>query len=133
MQKITNFLMFNGNAEEAMNFYISLFPNSEIINVTRYKANEAGAEGTIMHATFSLNGQLFMCIDSAVKQPFTFTPAMSLYINCESETEIENLFNKLMDNGTVLMPLGTYPFSKKYAWLSDKFNVSWQLSYALTF
>ncbi len=71
MQKITNFLMFNGNAEEAMNFYVSLFPGSEIVHIIRYKANETGIEGTVMHAAFKLNGQLFMCIDSSVKHEFT--------------------------------------------------------------
>jgi len=129
MQKIINFLMFKGNAEEAMNFYISLFADSEIINITRYKANETGAEGAVMYATFSLNGQLFKCIDSAVEHPFTFTPAMSLYIDCESETEIDRLFNKLSASGSILMPLSAYPFSKKYVWLTDRFGVSWQLNY----
>lgn len=121
--------MFKGNAEEAMNFYVSLFADSEIINVTRYKANEAGAEGAVMYAAFSLNGQLFKCIDSTVEHAFTFTPAMSLYIDCESETEIDRLFNKLSASGSILMPLSAYPFSKKYAWVTDRFGVSWQLNY----
>ena len=70
-----------------------------------------------------------MCIDSAVKHEFTFTPAMSLYVNCESDDEIEKLFKELSMGGNILMPLGAYPFSKKYVWLSDRFGVSWQLSY----
>ena len=129
MQKITNFLMFTGKAEEAMNFYISLFPNSEIVSIKRYGAGGPGAEGIVMHASFSLNGQVFMCIDSPPVHGFTFTPAMSLYINCESDGEIEKLFKELSNGGSILMPLGAYPFSKKYAWLSDKFGVSWQLNY----
>ncbi|HXS37296.1 MAG TPA: VOC family protein [Flavipsychrobacter sp.] len=129
MQGITNFLLFDGKAEEAMNFYIAIFPNSEIVHIIRYKANEAGAEGSIMHASFSLNGQMFMCIDSSVKHSFTFTPAISFYINCDTETEVEKLFSELSKDGQVLMPLNTYPFSKKYAWLTDRFGVSWQLSY----
>ena len=88
MQKITNLLMFGGQAEEAMNFCVSLFSRSEIRSITRYGANEAGAEGTVMQATYSLDGQEFMCIDSNVKQPFTFTAAMSLYVRCETEAEI---------------------------------------------
>lgn len=130
MQKITNFLMFNGEAEDAMNFYTSIFPESEIGNVNRYSAGGPGPEGTIMHATFLLNGQTFMCIDSYVKHAFTFTPALSLYINCNSETELEMFYSSLADKGTILMPLDAYPFSKKYAWLNDRFGVSWQLNLA---
>jgi predicted 3-demethylubiquinone-9 3-methyltransferase (glyoxalase superfamily) len=129
MKTITNFLMFDGRAEAAMNFYFSVFPNSSVISITRYKANEGGAEGTVLHATFSLNGQVFMCIDSPAKHAFTFTPAMSLYIDCDSDAEIENLFKSLSENGSVLMPLNAYPFSKKYVWLNDRFGVSWQLNY----
>lgn len=129
MQKITNFLMFNGRAEEAMDFYISLFSDAQIVNITHYGPNEAGAKGTVMHASFTLNGQLFMCIDSSVEHCFTFTPAMSLYIDCDSDEEIERLFNALSANGNILMPLDEYPFSKKYGWLTDQFGVSWQLNY----
>jgi predicted 3-demethylubiquinone-9 3-methyltransferase (glyoxalase superfamily) len=129
MQKITNFLMFTGKAEEAMNFYISLFPNSGVTSITRYKANEAGAEGTVMRAKFTLNGQEFMCIDSPPVHAFTFTASMSLYIDCESEEEIDKLFTELSHEGGVFMPLAAYPFSKKYAWISDRFGVPWQLSY----
>ena len=128
MQKITTFLMFEGQAEEAMNFYISLFQQSEIINITRYGPNEAGAEGTVLHATFSLNGQTFMCIDSPAKHEFTFTPAISLYVTCETEQEIDERFRKLSQDGQILMPLAPYPFSKKFGWVADRFGVSWQLT-----
>ena len=83
-----------------------------------------------MHATFSLNGQEFMCIDSSVQHEFTFTPSMSLYVNCETEAEIERLFEKLSLGGQVLMELDRYPFSEKFAWLNDQFGVSWQLNLA---
>jgi len=129
MQKIINFLMFTGQAEEAMNFYVSLFSDSEIVNVKRHEANGGGAEGSVLHATFSLNGQLFMCIDSPPVHAFTFTPSMSLYINCESDDEVEKLFKELSAGGSVLMPLGSYPFSKKYGWINDRFGVSWQLNF----
>lgn len=127
-QKITTFLMFDGNAEEAMNLYTSLLDQSEIINISRYGANGPGKEGTVMHATFTLNGQEFMCIDSNVKHDFTFTPSMSLYVNCDTEVEIDEIFNKLVQEGEVLMPLAAYPFSKKFGWLNDKYGVSWQLN-----
>ncbi|HDR6311292.1 TPA: VOC family protein [Bacillus cereus] len=129
-QKITTFLMFEGNAEEAMNFYTSLFDQSEIVNISRYDENGPGKEGSVIHATFTLNGQEFMCIDSYVKHAFTFTPSMSLYVTCETEEEIETVFHKLAQDGSVLMPLGSYPFSKKFGWLNDKYGVSWQLTLA---
>ncbi|MEJ2711384.1 MAG: VOC family protein [Anaerolineales bacterium] len=130
MQKITTFLMFAGRAEEAMNFYISLFEGSQILDITRYGADQAGAEGSVMHATFLLNGQEFMCIDSSIKHDFTFTPAISLYVNCETEAEIDRLYEKLSQAGQVLMPMDHYPFSEKFAWVADKFGVSWQLNLA---
>ncbi|MEC5241539.1 VOC family protein [Bacillus mycoides] len=129
-QKITTFLMFEGKAEEAMNFYTSLFNQSEIVSISRYDENGPGKEGTVIHATFTLNGQEFMCIDSYVKHDFTFTPAMSLYVTCDTEEEIETVFNKLAQDGKVLMPLGSYPFSKKFGWLNDTYGVSWQLTLA---
>jgi predicted 3-demethylubiquinone-9 3-methyltransferase (glyoxalase superfamily) len=128
MQKITTFLMFTGQAEAAMTLYMSLFKQSEILTLTRYGANEEGAEGTVRHATFTLNDQEFMCIDSAPVHEFTFTPSMSLYVRCATEEEIDSVFATLSQDGQVLMPLDRYPFSKKFGWLSDRFGVSWQLS-----
>ena len=128
MQKVTTFLMFTGQAEAAMNLYTSLFKQSEILNVTRYGPGEAGAEGTVQHATFTLNGQEFMCIDSSAVHAFTFTPSISLYVHCETEEEIDRVFAALSAGGQILMPLDQYPFSKKFGWLADRFGVSWQLS-----
>lgn len=130
MQKITTFLMFEGNAEAAMNFYTSLFADSEIKSISRYKANEAGPEGSVIQAVFSLNGQLFMCIDSSEKHEFSFTPAMSLHVTCDTEEEIDRLSSQLSQGGETLMPLNAYPFSKKYSWINDKYGVSWQLMLA---
>jgi predicted 3-demethylubiquinone-9 3-methyltransferase (glyoxalase superfamily) len=128
IQKITTFLMFDGKAEEAMNFYISLFDKLEIVHITRYGANEPGEEGTVLNATFSLNGQQFMCIDSSVKHEFTFTPAISLFVTCDTEDEIDHLFEKLSEGGNVYMPLAAYPFSEKFGWVGDKYGVTWQLT-----
>jgi predicted 3-demethylubiquinone-9 3-methyltransferase (glyoxalase superfamily) len=127
-QKIAPFLMFSGKAEEAMNYYTSLFDRSEILSLQRYGANEAGAEGTVLHATFSLHGQVFMCIDSSVKHAFTFTPAISFFVTCDTEEEIDHVFAQLSQDGLVLMELGAYPFSQKFGWVQDKFGISWQLS-----
>ena len=113
-----------------MNLYISLFADSAIQSISRYGENEEGPAGAVRHAVFSLNGQSFMCIDSAVKHDFTFTPAMSLHVTCAAESEIDKLYAALSQGGQVFMPLDVYHFSEKYAWLSDQYGVSWQLTLA---
>lgn len=128
MQKVTTFLMFTGQAEAAMKLYTSLFNRSEILNITRYGPNGDGAEGSVQHATFALDGQEFMAIDSSAVHAFTFTPSMSLYVRCETEEEIDRVFAVLSAGGQILMPLDQYPFSRKFCWLVDHFGVSWQLS-----
>lgn len=129
MEKVIPFLMFqDGKAEEAMNFYTSLIEDSEITTIVRYGANEGGDEGTIMQATFTLKGQEFMCIDSNIKHGFSFTPSFSIYVTCNTEDEIRNLYQRLNESGQALMPLDNYGFSKKFGWLNDRFGVSWQLN-----
>lgn len=128
-QKITTFLMFAGAAEEAMNFYVSLFDDSRVVSVTLYEANEGMSARAVKHATFELAGQTFMCIDSSVEHPFTFTPAISLFVSAADDAEIERLFGALSDEGLVLMPLDSYPLGK-FAWVQDRFGVSWQLKLA---
>jgi predicted 3-demethylubiquinone-9 3-methyltransferase (glyoxalase superfamily) len=127
-QKITTFLMFEGNAEEAMTFYLSLFDDAEVVSVSRYGADGPGAEGSVQQATFTLAGQPFMCIDSPVKHGFTFTPAMSLFVQCADEAELDRLYGALAEGGADLMPLGNYGFSAKFGWVNDRFGVSWQLN-----
>jgi predicted 3-demethylubiquinone-9 3-methyltransferase (glyoxalase superfamily) len=131
MSKVTPFLMFQGNAEEAMNYYTSLIKESEITSITRYGANESGEEGSVIQATFSLKGQEFMCIDSNVKHEFTFTPSFSMFITCDTEEEINRLYEGLLEGGQALMPLGDYSFSKKFGWINDRFGVSWQVNLPL--
>ncbi|MGK9253037.1 VOC family protein [Paenibacillus sp. P22] len=128
MKKVTPFLMFEGNAEAAMKEYISVIEDSEITSITRYGADEPGPEGTVKQAAFSLKGQEIMCVDSFVKHAFTFTPSFSLFLACDTEEEVERVFARLSEGGEVLMPLGEYPFSRKFGWIVDKFGVSWQLS-----
>ena len=128
MQKIKTFFMFEGNAEEAMNFYMSLFKQAEIKNISRYGKEGPGKEGSIAQAVFSLNRQEFMCIDSPAKHNFTFTPSISLFVTCDSDEEIADLYTKLSAGGNILMPLDKYPFSEKFAWVGDKYGVTWQLN-----
>ena len=125
---VSTHLMFEGRAEEAMALYTSLFDDSGILEIERYGPGEPGAEGTVKVARFKLAGQVFLCIDSPMKHGFTFTPSMSLFVDCESEAELEAAFNRLSDGGGVLMPLGDYGFSTRFAWVSDRFGVSWQLN-----
>jgi predicted 3-demethylubiquinone-9 3-methyltransferase (glyoxalase superfamily) len=127
-QKIKTFLMFEGNCEQAMNFYVSLFRDAAVGSIRRYGAEGPGTEGSVMRATFAIQGQTFMCIDSPIKHDFAFTPAMSLFVDCIDEAEIDELFAKLSDGGQIFMPLNQYPFSRKFGWLSDRFGVSWQLN-----
>jgi len=125
---VTPFLLFNGNAEEAIHFYVSLFPGGKIDEIVRYAANESGAAGSIKRARLALANQSIFCTDSTVQQPFSFTPAISLFVQCTTESEIDRLYAALSAGGSTLMPLGNYGFSHKFGWINDRFGVSWQLN-----
>lgn len=130
MKKVTPFLMFEGQAEEAINYYTSIFKDSEIICLAHYGAGEPGKENEVSQAVFSINGQEFLCMDSTIQHAFTFTPSISLFVECDSEDEIDQAYAKLLEGGKALMPIGNYGFSKKFGWVQDKFGVSWQLNLA---
>ena len=115
MQKITPFLWFNGQAEEAMNFYISIFKNSKTINVSRYGEGGPGQKGSVMSATFQLEGQIFMALNGGPQ--FTFTPEISLFVNCEIQEEVDELWRKLSAGGS----------EERCGWLKDKYGLSWQI------
>jgi len=129
--QLSTFLMFDdGRAEEAMTFYVSLFPDGKVESLRRWGAGEAGPEGSIMHAAFGIAGQRLMCIDSPAKHAFGFTPSVSLFVECDSAAEVDRLFAALSPGCAVLMPLDAYPFAQRFAWLNDRFGVSWQLRFA---
>ncbi len=132
MQKNITFFMFvgkqHGKAEEAINFYVSLFKDSWIVNIERYGVGEGEPEGTVKHAVFTLNGQQYMAMESSMAHDFTFTPAISVFVICESGEEIDSLYKGLADGGAVLMPLNKYPFSEKFGWVQDRYGISWQLN-----
>lgn len=135
MQKTTTFLMFVGDqcgkAEEAIKYYVSLFPNSEIKNIEKWKHDEpSGVEGLVKQATFTLAGQEYMASENQMDHQFSFTPAISIYVHCNSEDELNNLFEQLSDGGQVMMPVDNYGFSTKFGWTADKYGVSWQLNLA---
>ena len=120
-QKITPFLTFvgeqYGKAEEAMDFYTSLFRNSGITNIVRVGAEEDEPEGTIKHATFSLSGQAFMVMESSGEHSFSFNEAISFFVNCESQAEVDELWEKL----------SAVREAEQCGWLKDKYGVSWQI------
>jgi predicted 3-demethylubiquinone-9 3-methyltransferase (glyoxalase superfamily) len=120
--------MFQGNAAEAMQFYVSLFPDGKILEDKRYGPGEAGAEGSVNGASFIIGGQKFLCIDSSVKHDFAFTASVSIFVDCESEEELQRLFAALSDSGKVFMPLADYGFGRGFGWVSDRFGVSWQIN-----
>ncbi len=126
---VTTFLMFEGKAEEAMTFYVSLF-GGKVTRVEKYGPGEPGKEGSVKKADFTLAGHRLACIDSPIRHAFTFTPAVSLFVECADEAELDRACAALSDGGAVLMPPGNYGFSRKFTWLNDRFGVSWQLNLA---
>lgn len=127
-RSVTPFLMFQGTAEAAITFYTSIFSDSKMDFLEKYGPGEPGQAGTVKRAVFQVAGQRVMCIDSPVKHAFTFTPATSLFVECETESELDRVVNQLAEGGALLMPPGNYGFSTKFAWLCDRFGVSWQLN-----
>jgi len=125
---VTPFLMFQGNAEEAMRLYVSLFPDGKIHQIVRRNPTGAGSAGSIARASFSIGGQSILCSDSDVQHEFTFTPSSSLFVNFDGEDELRRVLAALSAGGSVLMELDNYGFSRKFAWINDGFGVSWQLN-----
>lgn len=137
MQKIVPCLWFDKNAEEAMNFYVSVFSKSQsiadrskIISIDRYpdvvpEEFMKGMEGKVLTGLFELAGYRFMAFDGGPS--FKFTPAVSFFVRCNSEDEVAGYWSDLSEGGTALMPLDTYPFSKKYGWIKDKYGLTWQI------
>jgi predicted 3-demethylubiquinone-9 3-methyltransferase (glyoxalase superfamily) len=115
MQKITPFLWFDGKAEEAANFYVSVFKNSKIVSIMRYGEAGPGAKGSVMSATFQLDGQDFMALNGGPM--FAFSPAISFFVNCQSQEEVDKLWEKLSEGGE----------KQRCGWLKDKYGVSWQI------
>jgi predicted 3-demethylubiquinone-9 3-methyltransferase (glyoxalase superfamily) len=115
MQKITPFLWFDGKAEEAANFYVSVFKNSKIVSIMRYGEAGPGPKGSVMSATFQLDGQEFIALNGGPM--FTFSPAISFFVHCESQEEVDKLWEKLSEGGE----------KQRCGWLKDKYGVSWQI------
>lgn len=132
MQKITPFLWFNDNAEEAVNFYTSVFDDSRIEKVSVYDEASAAASGksagSVMTVLFYLYDQEFVALNGG--PAFKLNPSVSFFVYGKTEKEVEELWQNLSTGGKILMPLDKYPFSEKYGWAEDKFGVSWQVMLA---
>lgn len=115
MQKITPFLWFNDQAEEAMNFYVSIFKNSRAGKITRWGETGPGPKGAVMSVTFQLDGQEFFALNGG--PAFTFTPAISLFVDCATQEEVDELWEKLSAGGE----------KSRCGWLKDKYGLSWQI------
>ena len=115
VQKITPFLWFDDNAEEAINFYVSIFKNSRIVNVRRYGDAGPGPKGSLMTGTFQIEGQEFYALNGGPM--FKFSPAISFFVNCETQREVDELWERLSSGGQI----------QQCGWLQDKFGVSWQI------
>ena len=115
MQKIVTFLWFNDQAEQAANFYISIFKNSKLGKISRYGEAGPGPDGSVMGVTFQLEGQEFFALNGGPH--FKFTPAISLFVNCETQEEVDDLWNKLSTGGR----------EDRCGWLTDKYGLCWQI------
>ncbi len=115
MQKIAPFLWFDDKAEEAMNFYVSIFKNSKVVSISRYGEGGPGPKGTVMTGTFELERQKFMALNGGPH--FKFSPAISFFVNCETQTEVDALWEKLSAGGE----------KQRCGWVTDQFGVSWQI------
>jgi predicted 3-demethylubiquinone-9 3-methyltransferase (glyoxalase superfamily) len=127
---VVPFLMFTGAAEEAMDLYVSVIPDSRIVDIVHWGPGKKGEEGKVMAATLSLAGQTVRCFDSPDVHAFTFTPSFSLFVECASPEEMDRIAEGLLLGGEELMPADDYGFSRRFAWLNDRFGVSWQLNAA---
>lgn len=132
MRDLVPFLMFcgdqHGKAEEAITFYCGIFPDSRVVRIDRYGPDEDQPAGTVRVASFELGGRPLRAIDSAAPHGFTFTPAISMFVECSTADEIERLSAGLLEGGVALMPLGDYGFSERFCWVADRYGVTWQLN-----
>lgn len=126
--RVATHLMFSGEASAALELYGSVFPDFRIQHIERYEAGQAGPAGTVHRADIVFGEHRLVVIDSPVKHAFTFTPAMSLFVDFDSAETLDATFALLADGGRVLMPIANYGFSQRFGWCGDRFGVSWQLN-----
>ena len=130
-QGLRTFLTFQHRvATAALDLYRDVFDDFELIEIERYGPDDVGPENTVKVAKFRLAGSEFSCADSPITHDWGFTPAVSLWIDCQDSSELQRLFDRLSDGGTVFMPLDNYGFSSRFGWVGDRYGVTWQLNLA---
>jgi predicted 3-demethylubiquinone-9 3-methyltransferase (glyoxalase superfamily) len=130
-QGLRTFLTFQGGAARAaLDLYREVFDDFELIEIDHYGSGDAGPEGTVKVAQFRVAGAEFSCADSPVSHDWGFTPAVSLWVECDDDAELDRLFAALGQGGTTFMPLDDYGFSRRFGWVGDPFGVTWQLNLA---
>jgi predicted 3-demethylubiquinone-9 3-methyltransferase (glyoxalase superfamily) len=138
-QSLSIYLTFHGNAEEAMNFYISVFENAEVVHVIRARSEDAGwTEGTLQYGIFKIASQQVVCMnapppgsrgnDIAPWPEFEFNPAMTIYVERDSEEGFDKLYEALSEGGDKYLPAQSYGFSPKFAWVNDRYGISWRIN-----
>jgi predicted 3-demethylubiquinone-9 3-methyltransferase (glyoxalase superfamily) len=141
-QKLSIFLSFQGNAEEAMSFYTSVFEDAEVVGVIRARAEDTGwRDGTLQYGVFKIAGQQVICInapppdsrmyDIAPWHDFAFNPAISIYVERGSKEDFDSLYEALIEGGEVYMPADNYGWSPKFAWVNDRYGISWRINLIL--
>ena len=124
--RVQPFLMFHGTAAQAAETYAALFPEGS------FRVVQSGPDGAPMVLTVTLGGQDLAFLESPVDHGSSFTPMMSLKVDCDSADEVDRLWDALIEGGSALMELGEYPFSPRYGWLTDRFGLSWQIGISPT-
>ena len=125
---VATHLMFAGEASAALELYAAVFSEFRLDRVERYGSDEAGAAGTVRRADVTFGQHRIVVIDSPVKHAFTFTPATSLFVDCDSVSALDSAFTQLAEGGQIFMPIADYGFSQRFGWCCDRFGVSWQLN-----
>jgi predicted 3-demethylubiquinone-9 3-methyltransferase (glyoxalase superfamily) len=128
MARVKTHIMFQGDAQEAIDLYSSIFKDFTVGNVERYGEDEPVATGTFKTADVSFAGHDLLVFDSPPMHDFSITPSMSIYVDFDTVDELETAFAKLSEKGQVMMPLDGYGFSTRYGWVADRFGLSWQLN-----
>ncbi|WP_346827433.1 VOC family protein [Serratia inhibens] len=132
MSQVATFVMFQGDARQAIDLYSELFGSFKVQQLLHYYDETPDGQRRIKHASIDFDRQNLVFIDSPVSHDFSFTPAVSLHVNLATEAELERIFARLAEGGEVLMPLDDYGFSARFGWLNDRFGLSWQLNVPAT-
>jgi predicted 3-demethylubiquinone-9 3-methyltransferase (glyoxalase superfamily) len=127
---LTPFLVFAGQAEDAIHLYLSVLAGSEVADLQHYGPDEPGPLGGVKSAVLKIADQPLRCMDSPIKHGFGFTPAVSFFYDCKDDHELDAIFASLAEDGSAHMPSAAYPFARRFTWVGDGYGVSWQLRVA---